>query len=119
VTDSQRFTIRQHDEFERIGGWALARRSLCLTAFGMNVVDIELGATIPAHDEVPRDQEEVAIVLSDSPAMVIDGEEHVARPAPRPRLTRARAHRRQPRDEPARALIVSAPRTSGEPMGWA
>jgi uncharacterized cupin superfamily protein len=121
MPDAERFTIKHHDEFERTGGWALARRSLGLTAFGMNVVDIEPGGSIPAHDELPRDQEEVFIVLSGSPALVIEGEEHPApagtyvRLSPEPERTVVNHG-----DEPARVLIVSAPRTSGyEPMGWA
>ena len=121
MPDAERFTIKHHDEFDRAGGWALARRSLGLTSFGLNVVDIEPGGSIPEHDELSRDQEEVFIVLSGSPAMVIDGEEH---PAPAgtyarlaPDLQRTVVNRGA---ETARVLIVSAPRTSGyEPMGWA
>lgn len=121
MTGSERFTIKHHDEFERTGGWALARRSLGLTAFGMNVVDIPPGGSIPEHDETSRDQEEVFIVLSGSPAMVIDGEEHAAPAGSYARLS-PEAERTVVNhgDEPARVLIVSAPRTSGyEPMGWA
>ena len=118
---AERFTIKHRDEFERTGGWSLARRSLGLTAFGMNVVDIEPGGSIPEHDETPRDQEEVFIVLSGAPTLVIDGEEH-----PAPAGTYARLSPEPVRsvvnrgDERASVLIVSAPRTSGyEPMGWA
>jgi uncharacterized cupin superfamily protein len=121
MPEAEPFTIMHVDEFERTGGWALARRGLGLSAFGMNVVDIAPGADIPEHDEVDRDQEEVFIVLSGSPSLVIDGEEHPAPPgtfarlAPAPRRTVTNRG-----DEPARVLIVSAPTTSGyEPMGWA
>ena len=41
MPEAERFTIKHRDEFERTGGWALARRSLGLQSFGMNVVDIE------------------------------------------------------------------------------
>jgi uncharacterized cupin superfamily protein len=121
MPDADRFTIKHRDELERTGSWALARRSLGLTAFGMNVVDIEPGASIPEHDEVPRDQEEVFVVLSGSPSLVVDGEEH-----PAPAGTFARLSPEPVRtvvnrgDEPASVLIVSAPRASGyEPMDWA
>jgi uncharacterized cupin superfamily protein len=121
MPDAEPFTIMHVDEFERTGGWALVRRGLGLSAFGINVVDIEPGAGIPEHDEVDRDQEEVFIVLSGSPTLVIEGEEHPAPPgtyarlAPEPRRTVTNRG-----DEPARVLIVSAPTTSGyEPMGWA
>jgi uncharacterized cupin superfamily protein len=115
------FTILHRDEFERTGGWALARRSLGLSAFGMNVVEIEPGSSIPEHDERDRDQEEVFVVLSGSAAVVIDGEEH-----PAPAGTFARLSPEPSRtvvnhgDEPASVLIVSAPCSSGyEPMDWA
>jgi uncharacterized cupin superfamily protein len=114
-------TIRTVDELERAGAWALARRSLGLSAFGLNVVDIAPGETIPEHDETGRDQEEVFLTLSGSPTLVVDGRAH-----PLPEGTFARLDpqpRRTVRNEgatEARVLIMSAPRTSGyEPMGWA
>ena len=116
------WTIRHLDDFERTGSWSLVRRGLDLHAFGMNVVEIAPGGTIPEHDETDRDQEEVFIVLEGSPHMVIDGERHQApkgtfvRLDPEPRRTVVN-------DEgapPALILIVSAPRSSGyEPMAWA
>ena len=60
-------------------------------------------------------------MISGSPTLVIDGEEHVA-----PAGTFARidpSHRRTVRNEhpdPASVLIMSAPTTSGyQPMEWA
>ena len=115
------FTILRADECEKSGDWLLARRSLGLSAFGLNVVDIQPGGQIPEHDETGRDQEEVFVVLSGDPTIVIDGEEHdlpegtFARLDPA--LTRTVVNRGS---QPARVLIASAPRTSGyEPMGWA
>jgi hypothetical protein len=55
-------TIRRRDDLERTGNWLLARRSLGVTAFGMNLVEIPTGERIPEHDEIDRDQEEVLIV---------------------------------------------------------
>jgi uncharacterized cupin superfamily protein len=114
-------TIRTIDELERTGSWALARKSLGLTAFGLNVVDIPAGESIPEHDEVDRDQEEVFLTLSGAPTLVVDGTDH-----PLPEGTFARLDcepRRTMRNDAgatARVLIMSAPRTSGyEPMGWA
>jgi quercetin dioxygenase-like cupin family protein len=114
------FRILHRDELERDGGWALCRRSLGLTSFGMGLVDIPAGGSIPEHDEVGRDQEEVFVVLSGSPTLVIDGEEL---PAPAgtfvrldPPLRRTVVNRG---DETASVLIVSAPTTSGyEPLAW-
>jgi len=115
------FTILRTNDFEKSGDWLLARRSLGLAAFGLNVVNIEPGGQIPEHDETDRDQEEVFVALSGDPAIVIDGAEHdlaegtFARLDPSLRRTVVNRGSR-----PAQVLIASAPRTSGyEPMGWA
>lgn len=116
------FTIAHLDDFERpFPKWALARKTLGLGSFGMNVAELPPGETIPEHNEIARDQEEVFVVLSGDATMVIDGEEH---PAPAgtfvrldPEPTRTVVNRS---DAPVTVLIVSAPRTSGyEPMPWA
>ena len=39
------FTIRHKDDLERSGRWLLARRSLGLASFGMNLVEIEPGGS--------------------------------------------------------------------------
>jgi uncharacterized cupin superfamily protein len=114
-------TIRRREDLERSGNWLLARRSLGLASFGMNLVEIPAGERIPEHDESDRDQEEVFIVLSGSPSLVVDGRE-IETPAGTfarldPHLTRTVVNRG---DDVAAVLIVSAPRSSGyEPMDWA
>jgi uncharacterized cupin superfamily protein len=116
----ERFTVKHWNEFERTGRWALARRSLGVSAFGMNLVEIEPDGKIPEHDETERDQEEVFIVLEGSAVIIIDGEEH---PAPAgtfarldPQPSRTVVNRGK---QPARVLIVSAPTSSGyEPGDW-
>jgi uncharacterized cupin superfamily protein len=114
------FTVLHRDEFERSGRWLLARRSLGLESFGMNLVELEPEGSIPEHDELERDQEEIFVVLEGDVAIVIDGTEH-----PAPAGTFARLDPRPLRtvvnkgDEPALVLIASAPTTSGyEPQGW-
>lgn len=116
------FTIAHLDDFERpFPKWALARKTLDLQSFGMNVVELPPGETIPEHHELDRDHEEVFITLSGEPTMVIDGQDH---PAPAgtfvrldPEPMRTVVNRS---DAAATVLIVSAPRTSGyEPMDWA
>ena len=114
-------TICHLDELETNGSWGLVRRTLGVSAFGLNVVDIAAGTSIPEHDEVDRDQEEVFLTLEGSPTLVVDGTDH-----PLPRGTFARLDvgpRRTVRNDgaqAARVLIMSAPRTSGyEPMSWA
>ena len=115
------FTIRRRDALERTGKWLLARRSLGLRAFGMNLVELEPGESIPEHDETERDQEEVFVVVEGTATMVIDGEPHEApagtlvRLDPEPRRTAVNGS-----GERVTLLIVSAPRGSGyEPMDWA
>ena len=114
-------TICHVDELEKNGSWGLVRRTLGVSAFGLNVVDIAAGDSIPEHDETGRDQEEVFLTLAGSPTLVVDGTDH-----PLPQGTFARLDvgpRRTVRNdgaETARVLIMSAPRSSGyEPMGWA
>jgi quercetin dioxygenase-like cupin family protein len=115
------FDIVHSNDFERAGKWRLARRSLGLRSFGMNVVDLQPGERIPEHHERERDHEEVFIVLSGTATMVIDGAEH-----PAPAGTFARLDPEPMRavvnssDEPTMVLIASAPRSSGyEPLDWA
>jgi quercetin dioxygenase-like cupin family protein len=115
------YTIKRLDEFEKNGRWSLVRRGLDVGSFGLNVVEIEQGYSIPEHNEVERDQEEVFIVLEGDAVLVIDGEEH---PAPAgtfarvaPPLSRTV---RNDKEAPVRLLICSAPTTSGyADMGWA
>jgi uncharacterized cupin superfamily protein len=116
------FTIVHMDDFERpFPKWALARKSLGLKSFGMNVVELPPGEMIPEHTEVESDQEEVFIVLSGEATMVIDGVDYpapagtFARLDPEPKRTVVNRS-----EADATFLIVSAPRTSGyTPLDWA
>jgi uncharacterized cupin superfamily protein len=115
------YTIAHRDDLERTGNWMLVRRSLGCRSFGVNLVDIQPGQSIPEHDETERDQEELFFVISGSPVLVIDGADHSARPGTFARVDPS--HRRTVRNdgsETSSVLIVSAPTNSGfEPMGWA
>ena len=119
--DLQGVTIRRREDLERDGNWRLVRRSLGVSSFGMNLVEIPPGERIPEHDETDRDQEEVFLVLEGSPSLVIDGRE-IETPAGTfarldPELSRTVVNHGE---APASVLIVSAPRTSGyEPLDWA
>ena len=55
------YTIAHRDELERTGNWSLVRRSLDCQAFGVNLVEIAPGESIPEHDETSRDQEELLL----------------------------------------------------------
>jgi quercetin dioxygenase-like cupin family protein len=72
------YTIRHLDDFEKNGRWSLVRRGLDVASFGLNVVEIEQGYSIPEHNEADRDQEEVFIVLDGDAVIVVEGEEHQA-----------------------------------------
>lgn len=115
------YVLAHLEELERTGNWTLVRRSLECQSFGINLVEIPPGESIPEHDETERDQEELFFVLSGSPAIVIDGQEHPASPGTFVRLDPAHQRTlRNPGPEPCSALIVSAPTTSGyRPMDWA
>jgi uncharacterized cupin superfamily protein len=115
------YTIAHRDELERTGNWALVRRSLGLRALGVNLVEIPPGESIPEHDETRRDQEELFFVISGSPVLVIDGEDHPAPAGTFARLDPARRRTvRNAGSDPCSVLIVSAPTTSGyQPMEWA
>jgi uncharacterized cupin superfamily protein len=116
------FTIRHDDELERdYGTWVLVRRSLGVASFGINVVELPPGGSIPEHDEVGRDQEELFLVLEGSPTIVIDGTDHPLREGSFARLDPAPTRTvRNDGGVPARILIVSAPITSGyAPLDWA
>src|SRR3954454_855857 len=120
------YTIKHIDEFEEMEGsggatWRLARKSLGAEAFGFNVVDIEAGGQIPAHDHTGDNQEEVFVILEGQGTIVTGDDEHDApagtycRHAPelhRPIKTTADA-----RD---RALLIGVRADSGyEQMPWA
>lgn len=115
------YVIAHRQELERTGNWTLVRRSLDCQAFGVNLVDIPAGESIPEHDETERDQEELFFVVAGSPALVIDGDEHAAPAGTFARVDPSRRRTvRNHGSEPASVLIVSAPRTSGyQPMDWA
>jgi len=115
------FTISSEDDLERSGRWGLVRKSLGISSFGVNVVEIGPGQGIPEHNEEQRDHEELFVVLEGDLVAVIDGERHpvgarsYVRVDPQPSRTFLNEG-----ETVARLLIVSAPCTSGyEPLDWA
>ena len=114
-------SIRTPEEMEHNGSWTLVRRSLGLKSFGVNMVEIAPGDSIPEHDETGRDQEELFLAFEGDVVLVVDGEDHALPEGSFARLdTQPRRTVRNDGDAPARVLIASAPTTSGyEPMEWA
>jgi uncharacterized cupin superfamily protein len=115
------YKIAHREQLERNGNWTLVRRSLGCQAFGVNLVEIPAGESIPEHNETDRDQEELFFVLSGSPMLVIDGVEHPAPAGTFARLDPGYSRTvRNTGEEPSAVLIISAPTTSGfKPMEWA
>lgn len=121
MTKKASFTIKHRDDFDRNGKWYLARRSLGISAFGMNLVEISTGDSIPEHTEAGGNQEEVFIILEGTPDMIIEGKSHVTKPGTfisvEPELKRMIKNNSR---EKALVLIVSAPKSSGyKPPSWA
>jgi uncharacterized cupin superfamily protein len=119
--DDSGFTILHREDFERDGKWLLARRSIGLRSFGLNMVELAPGESLTEHDETERDQEEVFVVISGEATVMVDGQEHKARAGTfvrvDPDLLRNVLNRSE---DQATLLIASAPRSSGyEPMDWA
>jgi quercetin dioxygenase-like cupin family protein len=119
------YTIKSIDEFEEMEGsggatWRLARKTLGAEAFGFNVVDIEAGGEIPAHDHSGDNQEEVFIILEGQGTLVTDGEEHDAPAGTFCRLApEVNRTIRNNSDGTVRALLIGVPVDSGyQQMPW-
>jgi quercetin dioxygenase-like cupin family protein len=119
------YTIKSIEEFEEMEGsggatWRLARKTLGAEAFGFNVVDIEAGGQIPAHDHSGDNQEEVFIILEGQGTLVTDGEEHDAPAGTFCRLApEVNRTIRNNSDANVRALLIGVPVDSGYTgMGW-
>lgn len=116
------FTIVRDGDLERAYDiWVLVRQSLGLEAFGLNIVELPAGGSIPEHHELDRDQEEVFYVIAGTPTITIDGVDHSLEPGAFVRLDPAPVRTvRNDGEGTARVMIVSAPTSSGyEPMSWA
>ena len=119
------YTIKHWDDFEIMEGsggatWRLARKSLDAGSFGFNIVEIEPGGEIPAHDESESNQEEVFAILEGDATIVAGEEEHPAPPGTfcryAPEVYRTIRNRS---DAPVKAFLIGVPSDSGyELTGW-
>ena len=113
--------IVEEDALQREGQWLLVRRSLGIRAFGVNLVDVPAGGSLPAHREDDPAQEELYAVLSGHPIIRADGADHPVAAGSflrfAPEVERS-VH--NPGPGPVRLLMVSAPVGSGfAAMEWA
>jgi uncharacterized cupin superfamily protein len=122
---SEGYTVKSWDDFEVMDGsggctWRLARKSLDAGSFGFNIVDIEPGGELPAHNESESGEEEVYIVLEGEGTIVADDAEHPAPPGTFARYAPAVNRTiRNNSDSTVRALLIGVPANSGyEPMSW-
>jgi uncharacterized cupin superfamily protein len=115
-------TLTRIDEVEAYAGpraipgirFRPAAKALGITAWGMNVIDLDPGCTAyPEHDHAKDGQEEVYVLLSGSAILHAGGEEWPLAPGT---LARVGPHERRkivPGPEGARVLALGA--TPGKP----
>ncbi len=120
------YTVKNWDDFEVMEGsggctWHLARKSLGAESFGFNIVDLEPGGELPAHNESESGQEEVFAVLDGEGTIVAGDEEYPAPPGTFARYSPAVTRTvRNNSDSTVRILLIGVPGDSGyEPLPWA
>ena len=104
------YTAKRFDEMDtKMGGaFKLARHSLGVTSFGMQVLDMPAGAGefYPDHDHVKDGQEEVFVVLGGGGAISIDGQEIALAPDMAVRVRPAAKRRLLPGDDGLRLIVL-------------
>jgi mannose-6-phosphate isomerase-like protein (cupin superfamily) len=104
------YTVKRFDEMaaKRGGAFKLARASLGITSFGMQVLDLPAGAgeSYPNHDHLHDGQEEVYVVLGGGGAIWIDGEEIALEPDMAVRVGPATKRQLLPGDDGLRVLVL-------------
>jgi mannose-6-phosphate isomerase-like protein (cupin superfamily) len=104
------YTAKRFDEMaaRRGGAFKLARHSLGVTSFGMQVLDLPRGAGefYPNHDHSDDGQEEVYVVLGGGGAIAIDGEEIALEPDMAVRVGPSAKRQLLPGDDGLRVLVL-------------
>ncbi len=104
-------SVKRVDEFEspNDGGFARARASLGVTAFGMQVENFPPHFEhYPEHDHAGDGQEEVYTALSGSATLHAGGEEHRLEPGVFARVGPAVTRKITTGDEPVQLLAIGA-----------
>jgi mannose-6-phosphate isomerase-like protein (cupin superfamily) len=104
------YTVKRFDEMAAKGGGAfkLARASLGITSFGMQVLDLPAGPIefYPNHDHLHDGQEEVYVVIGGGGAISIDGEEIALQPDMAVRVGPATKRQLLPGADGLRVLVL-------------
>lgn len=104
------YTVKRFDEMDarRGGGFKLARHSLGVSSFGMQIITMppNSGEFYPNHDHVKDGQEEVYVVLDGGGAIAIDGERVELEPDMAVRVPPEAKRQLLPGDEGIRVLVV-------------
>jgi mannose-6-phosphate isomerase-like protein (cupin superfamily) len=104
------YTAKRFDEMaaKRGGAFKLARHSLGVTSFGMQILDLPRGAGefYPNHDHSDDGQEEVYVVLGGGGAISIDGEEVALEPDMAVRVGPSSKRQLLPGDDGLRVIVL-------------
>jgi mannose-6-phosphate isomerase-like protein (cupin superfamily) len=104
------YTVKSFEDMHaKMGGaFKLARASLGVTSFGMQIVSMppNSGEFYPNHDHLHDGQEEVYVVLDGAGAIAIDGEQVALAPDMAVRVGPASKRQLLPGEEGMRLLIV-------------
>jgi mannose-6-phosphate isomerase-like protein (cupin superfamily) len=103
------FTLAASDDMEAVffGSRKRVRAPLGVESFGMQVIDLPLGATqYPRHDHAHDSQEEVFLVLWGSGEIEIDGERHPLTPEVMVRVGLESKRKIWPGEEGIRLLVL-------------
>jgi mannose-6-phosphate isomerase-like protein (cupin superfamily) len=104
------YTVKRFEEMHAKmgGGFKLARASLGVTSFGMQIFTLQpnSGEAHPNHDHLQDGQEEVYVVLDGGGAIVIDDEEVALEPDMAVRVAPESKRQLRSGDEGMRVLVV-------------
>jgi mannose-6-phosphate isomerase-like protein (cupin superfamily) len=104
------YTVKRFDDMDAKmgGGFKLARASLGVTSFGMQILVMppDSGEAHPNHDHLHDGQEEVYVVLDGGGEIAIDGEQVALAPDMAVRVAPGSKRQLRSGDEGMRVLVV-------------
>jgi mannose-6-phosphate isomerase-like protein (cupin superfamily) len=104
------YTVKRFDEMhaKKGSGFKLARASLGVTSFGMQIIDLppDSGDAHPTHDHLQDGQEEVYVLLDGGGVLAIDGDDVALAPDMAVRVPPGTKRQLRSGDEGMRVLVV-------------